>query len=326
MHSRLWLRTLVVLVGLVGVTLTAAGCGRYSFANLKAKKSFNEANGLYSRGEFRGAAAKYEEVIADPSVIERDPNLGAAYFYLGNSHDNLYKPARKGEAENDAHLQEAVENYTLAAEKAGDPLIRKRAIEYLVAAYAPEKLNTPEKSEALVQRLIQMEPNDPTNYHVLGKVYEDAARLEEAEAAYRKAVELNPQISDSHQILAGFYNRQGDFEKTLGAMAERARIDSNNPEAYHQMSVWYWEKVNKDYTLPRAKKIEYLQAGLAAEEKALSLNPDYLEAVVYKGLLLRQQALVETDRAKIAALIREADQLQQRAMALQKAKAGAAGQ
>lgn len=326
MHSRLRLRTLVVLVGLVGVTLAATGCGRYSFANLKAKKSFNEANGLYARGEFRGAAAKYEEVIADPSVIERDPNLGAAYFYLGNSHDNLYKPTRKGEADNDAHLQEAVDNYTLAAEKAGDPLIRKRAIEYLVAAYSPEKLNTPEKSEALVKRLIEMEPNEPTNYHVLGKVYEDAARMEEAEAAYRKAIELNPQISDSHQILAGFYNRQGDFEKTLGAMAERARIDSNNPEAYHQQSVWYWEKVNKDYTLSKAKKIEYLQAGLAAEEKALSLNPDYLEAVVYKGLLLRQQALIETDRAKVAALIREADQLQQRAMALQKAKAGAGTQ
>ena len=319
MHSRLALRTLVVLLG---VTVAAAGCGRYSFANLKAKKSFNEANGLYARGEFKGAAAKYEEVLSDPGVVERDPSMGAAYFYLGNSYDNLYKPARKGEAENDAHLQKAVQNYTLAAEKAGDPLIRKRAIEYLVAAYAPEKLNTPDKSEPLVRRMIEMEPNEPSNYHVLGKVYEDAAQMEQAEAAYRKAIELNPSLSDSHQILAGFFNRQGDFDQTLAAMAERARVDSSNPEAFHQMSVWYWEKVNKDYTLARAKKLEYLQAGLAAEEKALALNPDYLEAVVYKGLLLRQQALVETDRAKQAALIREADQLQQKALALQKAKAG----
>ncbi|MDQ3169722.1 MAG: hypothetical protein M3Q55_06265 [Acidobacteriota bacterium] len=319
MHSRLALRTLVVLLG---VTLAAAGCGRYSFGNLKAKKSFNEANGLYARGEFKGAAAKYEEVLADPGVVERDPNMGAAYFYLGNSYDNLYKPARKGEAENDAHLQKAVQNYTLAAEKAGDPLIRKRALEYLVAAYAPDKLNTPDRSEPLVRRMIEMEPNEPSNYHVLGKVHEDAAQMEQAEAAYRKAIELNPSLSDSHQILAGFFNRQGDFDKTLAAMAERARIDSNNPEAFHQMSVWYWEKVNKDYTLARAKKLEYLQAGLVAEDKALSLNPNYLEAVVYKGLLLRQQALVETDRAKQAALIREADQLQQKALALQKQKAG----
>ena len=188
---------------------------------------------------------------------------------------------------------------------------------------APEGL---ERSEPLVKRMIEAEPNDISNYHVLGKVYEDAARMEEAEAAYRKAIELNPSLSDSYQILAGFFNRQGDFENTLATMAERARVDSKNPEAFHQMSVWYWEKVDKDYTLPRAKKIEYLEAGLKAEEQALALNPDYLEAVVYKGLLLRQQALLETNRARQAALIREADQLQQRAIALQKAKAGAGTQ
>ena len=319
MHSRLALRTLVVLLG---VTLAAAGCGRYSFGNLKAKKSFNEANGMYARGASRGARTKSEEVVPDPAVIDRDPAMGAAYFYLGNSYDNLYKPTRKGEAENDAFLQKAVQNYTLAAEKAEDPLIRKRAIEYLVAAYAPDKLNTPEKSEPLVRRMIEMEPNEPTNYHVLGKVYEDAARMEEAAAAYRKAIELNPQLTDSYQILAGFYNRQGDFENTLAAMAGRAKVDSNNPEAFHQMATWYWEKVDKDYTLPRPKKIEYLKAGLAAEDRALSLNPDYMEAVVYKGLLLRQQALLETNGATQAALIREADQLQQRAIALQKQKAG----
>lgn len=323
MHSRLALRTLVVLLG---VTVAAAGCGRYSFANLKAKKAFNEANGMYARGDFRASAAKYEEVVADPGVVERDPTMGAAYFYLGNSYDNLYKPTRKGEAENDQFIQKAVQNYTLAAEKAGDALIRKRAIEYLVAAYAPDKLNTPEKSEPLVRKMIEMEPNEPTNYHVLGKVYEDAARMEEAAAAYRKAIELNPQLVDSYQILAGFYNRQGDFENTLGAMADRTKVDSNNPEAFHQMATWYWEKVDKDYTLPKAKKLEYLKAGLAAEERALSLNPDYMEAVVYKGLLLRQQALLETNRATQAALIREADQLQQRAIALQKQKAGGSAQ
>jgi tetratricopeptide (TPR) repeat protein len=318
MHSRFALRTLVVL--LVG-TVAAAGCGRYSYGNLKAKKSLNEAHVLYSRGEFKQAAVKYEEVVSDPAVVERDPAMGAAYFYLGNSYDNLYKPARKGEAENDANLQKAVENYTLAAEKAGDPLIRKRAFEYLVAAYAPDKMNTPEKSEPLVLKMIEAEPTDPANYHVLGKVYEDSAQLEKAEAAYRKAIELNPSNSDSYQILSGFFNRQGDFENTVATMAERARIDSDNPEAFHQMSVWYWEKVDKDYTLSRAKKLEYLKAGLAAEERALSINPEYFEAIVYKGLLLRQQALLETNRATQAALIKEADALQQKAIAIQKKKA-----
>ena len=44
---------------------------------------------------FQQAAAKYEEALT------ADPTMGDAYFYLGNSYDNLYKPSRKGEGENE---------------------------------------------------------------------------------------------------------------------------------------------------------------------------------------------------------------------------------
>ena len=42
---------------------------------------------------------------------------GSAYFFLGNSYDNLYKPSKKGDAENDALLTKAVNNYQRGAEK-----------------------------------------------------------------------------------------------------------------------------------------------------------------------------------------------------------------
>ena len=35
--------------------------------------------------------------------------------------------------------------------------------------------------------------------------------------------------------------------------------------------------------------------GLAAVNKALEIKPDYVEAMTYKGLLLRTQALIEKD-------------------------------
>ena len=66
-----------------------------------------------------------------------------AYFFLANSYDNLYKPARKGEAENDALLTKAIENYKLAAEKETDPKMKKLSLDYLVAAYGPDKLDDP---------------------------------------------------------------------------------------------------------------------------------------------------------------------------------------
>jgi tetratricopeptide (TPR) repeat protein len=318
MHSRFGLRAVVALLG---VTLAVAGCGRYSFSNLKAKKSFNEAGSLYARGDFRQAAAKYEEVVANPKVIENDPIVGgAAYFYLANSYDNIYKPARRGEAENDANLTRAEANYLLASERAGDPLIRRRAIEYLVALYGTEKLNTPEKSEPLVRRLIEMEPNDVSNYYVLGKVYEDSARLEEAEQAYLKAAAIRPENPEPYQYLAGFYDRAGNWEKAVEAMAKRAANDPNNAEAFHQMAVWLWAKADKDFNLSAAEKRAFIDRGIEAEDKALALNPDYFEALTYKNILLRLKANGETNRARQAELIREADRIRDRAIAIQKQK------
>lgn len=322
MHSRFALRAVVALVG---VTLAVAGCGRYSYANLKAKKSFNEAATLYQRGDFRQAAAKYEEVVSDPTVVENDPVVGgAAYFYLANSYDNMYKPARKGEAENDAVLKKAEANYLLASEKASDPLIRQRAIEYLVALYGPEKLNTPEKSEPLVRRLIELAPNDPANYYVLGKVHEDAAQMEQAEQAYLKAAAINPSNPEPYQYLSGFYDRQGNWAKAVEAMSKRAENDANNPEAFHQLGAWLEAKVRQDYTISAAEKKAFTERGLEAENRALAINPEYVDALVYKNILLRHKASFETDRAKQAALIREADQIREKAMALSaKKNAGA---
>lgn len=319
MHSRFALRATIALLG---VTLAVAGCGRYSFANLKAKKAFNEAGALYARGDFREAAAKYEEVIQDPTVVENDPLVGgAAYFYLANSYDNLYKPARKGEAENDANLAKAEENYRLAAEKASDDLIRRRAIEYLVALYGPDKINTPEKSEPLVHKLIEMDPNDPSLYYVLGKVHEDAANMEAAEQAYLKAAEIRPSNPEPYQYLAGFYDRQGNWDKAVEAMTKRAENDPKNPEAFHQMAVWLWAKADKDYTLSASAKRDFIERGLQAEDRALEINSEYVDALVYKNILLRMKANMETNRATQAALIRQADQIRDRAIALQKQKA-----
>ena len=60
--------------------------------------------------------------------------------------------------------------------------------------------------------------------------------------------------------------------------------------------------------------------GLAAIEKALQLKPDYVEAIVYKGLLLRAEALLEKDPAKQQQLIKDATTLSEKANAMRKAK------
>jgi tetratricopeptide (TPR) repeat protein len=300
---------------LLVVGLTTAGCGKYSYRNLKAMKAFKDANTQYAAQEWKKAADKYEQALAS------NPELVTAYFFLGNSYDNLYKPSRAGEPENDAYMQKAVDNYKKAAERETDPKMRKLAMEYLVAAYGPEKLNNPEQAEPIVQQMIQMEPNEPTNYFALSKIYEDAGRYEEAEQALLKARDAKPKDPTVHTALSGFYNRQGDFVKTMEALHQAAELEPNNPEGYQRVAVFYWEKAFRDHRLSAPDRRDYIQKGIDATDKALSLNPNYAEAMTYKNILLRMKANEETDRDRQAALIKEADALRAKAIELNKKKA-----
>jgi tetratricopeptide (TPR) repeat protein len=323
MKTRIRTASVAVAVLTIGLSAATAGCGKYSFSNLKAMKAFKEANDHYRGSRWREAADRYEAVIAANPNTEAAPDFLAAYFFLGNSYDNLWKPARKGEPENDALMTKAIENYTKAAELSKDALIRRRSMEYIVAAYAPDKLNDPSQAEPIVQKMIQMDPNEPTAYFQLSKIYEDAGRYEEAEAALIKARDARPNDPQVWSSVAGYYNRQGEFEKTMEAFGKAAELDPNNPQGYHLIGSYYQEKASKDFRLTPAQKAEMNARGIEAEDKALKLNPNYIEALVYKNILLRQQANLEKDPAKQKDLISQADELRNKAMELQKGGAAA---
>ena len=92
-------RAVLLAAVLVVAGLGASTCSK--FGMLKGQMAFKDANAAYQSQDYKKAISKYQEALA------ANPELNYAYFYLANSYDNLYKPARKGEAENDANLQKA---------------------------------------------------------------------------------------------------------------------------------------------------------------------------------------------------------------------------
>lgn len=308
-------RTATAAALIIGVGLGSAACGRYSLQSLKAQKAYKDANTLYKASDWRGAAEKYEYVLS------LDPSRTEVFFFLGNSYDNAYKPARAGEPQNDAYMTKAIENYQKAVEQDQNPEMKKLALQYLVAAYGPEKLNDPSQAEPILAKLIANEPNNTANYFQLSKLYEDAGRYEDAEKALLKAQEVKPNDPAVYTTISGFYNRQGEFEKTMEALHKAADLDPNNPQAHQLVAVYYYDESSKDTRLTDAKKREYALKGIAATDRALALNAEYDDAFAYKNLLLRVQALTEKDRAKQQELIKEAERLLQKAIELRKKKA-----
>ena len=298
---------------LAGLALSLVACSQ--FGKLQAKRAFKDANVQYTQQEYKKAAKLYEEAVA------ADPTMSVAYFYLANSYDNMYKPARKGEKENDEYLTKAVEDYKKASEMdGGDPKLRKLALEFLVAAYGPDKLNDPSQALPIVEKMIQIDPQDTGSYFQLAKIHEDAGEYDKAEAILLKAKEARPNDPTVYLQLGGFYNRQEEFGKTMEALNQRAAIEPNNPEAFYTIANYYWDKAYRDFRLKEQEKKDYVAKGLEAIDKALQLKPDYMEAVTYKGLLLRVQATLEKDVAKQQSLIKEAEKLQAEAKELQKKK------
>jgi len=309
----------------VALGLAAVGCGQIN--SLKATMAFKDANQLYRGQDFRAAVAKYNETIelcrgSDPDCT--DPKLNPAYFFLANSYDNQYRPARKGEPANDELLTKAIENYKKAAEVVTEPLTKQRAMEYLVAAYGPDKLNEPAEAEPILRRMIELDPTEPSNYAYLSRIYEENGDYEQSEQLLIKARDMKPTDSGVYVTLAAFYNRQGEFDKTMEALKSRAEREPNNPEAFYTIATYYWEKAYRDFTTSDADKMKFVVAGNEAIDKAIQLKSDYPEALTYKGLLLRVQANLEKDPARQQALVKEAATYSAKAAEVQ-AKQRAAG-
>ncbi len=304
-----------------GLGMLVAGCGQIDMLN--AKLAFRDANGLYQGQDYRGAMNKYKEAL---ELDAESTGPAGAYFFLANSADQLYRVARKGEAANDQLLTDAVEGYQKAAQTSTDPKIKKLALEYLVAAYNnPDKLNDPGQAEPILLQMIEMDPKDTANYFALAKIYEDSGIYDLAEEQLNKAREAAPNDSAVYMQLAGYYNRQGEFDKTIEALQTRASKEPGNPEAHYTIATYYWDKAYRDFKLSNAEKKQMIQTGVELVDKALSIKDDYSEAMVYKNLLLRLQANLETDRAKQQALLKQADALRDKAQEVKQRQQAGAG-
>ena len=313
MHTRSF-GTRLALIVTVSLPLTAC---QY-VDQLKAIRTFKDANLAYQRQAYPEAVELYEEVLAN------DPNLTIAHFYLANSYDQQYRPSLRGERENQAFLEKAIDHYISSVDLEANVEMRKLSMQYLVAAFGPDKANQPAKSEPVLEQMIESDPSNPDNYFVLAKLYEDSGLFDEAEGVLNRVRDIRADDPAVYMQVAGFYNRNEEFDKTIQALSQRAALEPDNPEAFYTIGTFYWEKAFRDFLLTDEEKGEFIMLGLEQLDTALNLNQDYVEALTYKNILLRLQANLTEDLDERDALIEEADTLRDRAEELVEIQRGGA--
>src|SRR5438552_512564 len=168
--------------------VSTTGCAKLN--EVKAMRAYKEANKTYQAQDYKKASQGYADTVA---AAPDDDRVTPAYFFLANSLDNLWKPSKKGEPDNDKLLTTAVENYQKASDKlskSDNPdykKLSKLSLQYLVAAYGSDKLNDPAKAEPVLIDMINQDPTDTTLYTQLAKLYEDAGAYDDAERILLRA-------------------------------------------------------------------------------------------------------------------------------------------
>ena len=112
----------LTLVAVLASGSVAASVGCAKVGELKSMKAFKAANQAYQQQDYKKASQLYEEAIQ--AAPETQP-AHQSYFFLGNSYDNLYKPSKKGEPDNDALLRKRLRTIRRRP-KSCRPLSRRR--------------------------------------------------------------------------------------------------------------------------------------------------------------------------------------------------------
>ena len=282
-------RNAVCALALVTAPLLVAGC-----SSVKAKAAFQDGNKLYKLEKYKEAIERYERAVA------LDPDMAEARFYLANAHQALYRPGKKS-PENDARLEKALAEYLEALQRNPSPSspnlqqVRRNTLVALVQIFAEEPKKDYEKALEYANDLIRDKPDALENLFAIAALYEKFGKYAEAEVAYRKAFELNPQEVKACSGLAAFFNKaywggRSSFDDAIATLEKCAALAPDEPVGYYKLATFYWDKAFRDQEISAAQKLAYVEAGLKATDRALTLQPDYCDALIYKNLLLRVKA------------------------------------
>ena len=231
---------------------------------------------------------------------------------------------------NDAYAKEdyaaALKHYQKARQIDGTFDDLDRMIGYsLIGLYVPEDksvANVKNADAAIVElrKYLKKRPDDTIAREALINLYLNAERITEAINYFRDWLREHPKDIDAVRSIATLYAKQGNFAESLNWYEQITVLDPKNAEAFYTYGVVCYEKIAKNPPQDLAERMQIIERGKNALQRATDMRAEYFEAKVYLSLLYRQQAPLETDPVKQQQLVAEADRIRNEAVAIVKKK------
>jgi tetratricopeptide (TPR) repeat protein len=184
----------------------------------------------------------------------------------------------------------------------------------------PANVKTADSAIQELRKYLRKRPDDRIAREALINLYLNAERITEAINYFREWLRTNPKDIEAVRSIATLYAKQGNFQESLNWYQRITQLEPRNPEAHYTYGVVCYEKVAKNPPADMAERLQIIERGKLALQRAIELKADYFEAMVYLSLLYRQQAPIETDPVKQQQLVAEADRVRNQAIAIVKKK------
>ena len=192
----------------------------------------------------------------------------------------------------------------------------------------PKDLEFADKATAALEKLLKMQAPDPETAEKLRNFYighlHSADKTDKLIGYYDELLAKEPRNTSLMAQLAEIYDKKGDFENSLKYYQKRAEVDPNNKEAWYTIGVECWARSYRMKTMISLEEREsVIETGMKALLKALSLEPEYTEALAYINLMYREKAQVLSAQQKneeAGDAIAKADEYQKKTLELMNRK------
>ena len=154
--SRKTTQRLILTAAALAVVSAFTACQNISYSKLSANYHFGRANSFFRESQYRKAITEYE------ATLKYNPSMTQAFRFLGESYKQLYKPGVNSQINKE---------------------LEKKTIEALTKALA-------------------IEPNNKDTIYSLGDMYDKLKNFPEAEKLYLRIIELQPENMSNYYVVA----------------------------------------------------------------------------------------------------------------------------
>lgn len=272
----------------VALVVASTACQDISYSKLSANYHFSKANSFFRENQYRKAITEYE------ATLKFNPNLVQAYRFLGESYKQLYKPGI------DTPVNKELEQKTLAAlNKALEIEPDNKDIIYSLGDMYDKLKKFPE-AEKLYLRIIDLQPENMSNYYVVAEFYKrysadnkDVAK--KAESMYLRRIETDPDNPQGYAYMAQYFQEAAgspeemlkSFEKAAEFWQKRIGLQPDSAEAWLALGVNQWSRAYRFQFLTAQERTRLGQDALQSINKAIELDPNYPEPYAWMGPLYK---------------------------------------